>query len=194
MLLVMTGLSFAGGSTRGRRGGRPLPHFVDTWVLIFTVVYLIPEEPGSTPADLATHRAEHEAHHGLTDASSSIFCVVLALEVSTEWWDEWFGESSRKIAVPLLIFLMVVKFFLVALYFMHLKFDQPMLRRIFWFGAIVAMAVYGGTLTSMNFWEDSGTTRFNDPPPALDRPAEGGSDAAVEPGAGSGQTTADGGS
>ena len=154
----------------------------------------------STPtADLAGHttEAEHEAHHGPTDGQFfTIFWVLVvltALEVSTEWWDEWFGESSRKIAVPLLIFLMVVKFFLVALYFMHLKFDQPMLRRIFWFGAIVAMAVYGGALTAMNFWQDSGTTRFNDPPPAVTVPV-GGSEAEVTPGAGSGSTSADAGS
>lgn len=154
----------------------------------------------TSTADVAgpTSSADNaEDHHGPTDKQFFmifwVLVVLTALEVSTEWWDSWFGESSRRIAVPMLIFLMVVKFFLVALYFMHLKFDQPMLRRIFWFGAIVAMAVYGGALTAMNFWQDSGTTRFNDPPPAVTVPV-GGSEAEVTPGAGSGSTSADAGS
>lgn len=145
-------------------------------------------------ADPSEHSDDHS--HGATDKQYFqifwVLVVLTALEVSTEWWTDWFGEGSRKIAVPLLIFLMVVKFFLVALFFMHLKFDNPMLRRIFWFGTIVAMAVYGGALTAMNFWEDSGTTRFNDPPPASSS-QPGGSDAEATPGAGSGQTEVDGG-
>jgi cytochrome c oxidase subunit 4 len=145
-------------------------------------------------ADPAAHAEDHS--HGPTDKQYFkifwVLVVLTALEVSTEWWTDWFGEGSRKVAVPVLIFLMIVKFFLVALYFMHLKFDNAMLRRIFWFGSIVAIAVYAGALTAMNFWEDSGTTRFNDPPPASSaRP--GGSEAEVAPGAGSGQTEVDGG-
>jgi cytochrome c oxidase subunit IV len=113
--------------------------------------------------------SDEEHEHGASDKRYFqifwILVVLTALEVSTEWWDDWFGEGSRRIAVPLLIFLMVVKFFLVALYFMHLKFDNPMLRRIFWFGSIVAIFVYVVALSAMNFWQDSGVTRFNDPPP-----------------------------
>ena len=145
-----------------------------------------------------TTTSEHDEDHshGPTDQQYFkvfwVLVVLTALEVSTEWWTDWFGEGSRKIAVPLLIFLMIVKFFLVALFFMHLKFDNPMLRRIFWFGAIVAIAVYLGALTSMNFWEDSGNTRFNNPPPASST-QPGGSEAEVSPGAGSGNTEADGG-
>jgi len=59
----------------------------------------------------------------------------------------------------------VVKFFLVALYFMHLKFDPKMLKQVFYAGMLFAIFVYAVALTSMNFWGDSGTTYFNDPPP-----------------------------
>ena len=65
----------------------------------------------TSTADVAgpTSSADHaEDHHGPTDKQFFmifwVLVVLTALEVSTEWWDEWFGESSRKIAVPLLIF------------------------------------------------------------------------------------------
>ena len=123
--------------------------------------------------DSAVHPGEHHSH-GPTDGQYfTIFWVLVvltALEVSTEWWTDWFGEGSRKIAVPVLLILMVIKFFLVALYFMHLKFDSALLKRSFYFGMLLAIAVYGGALTAMNFWEDSGNTRFNNPPPVPPAP------------------------
>jgi len=150
----------------------------------------------TSTTDVVAPAQEHDEHsHGATDRQYFmvfwVLVVLTALEVSTYWWEDWFGEGAHKVAVPLLLVLMTIKFFLVALFFMHLKFDQPMLRRIFWFGAIVAMAVYGGALTSMNFWQDSGTTRYDDPPPAIDAPV-GGSEAETDPGAGSGSTSAGG--
>jgi cytochrome c oxidase subunit 4 len=142
------------------------------------------------------HFPEGEGYqHGATDRQYFIIFFILvgltALEVSTYWWEDWFGESAHKVAVPLLFVLMIIKFFLVALFFMHLKFDSPTLRRIFWFGTILAIAVYVAALSAMNFWEDSGTTRYDDPPPASANPA-GGSDAAATPGAGSGGAEAGG--
>ena len=118
--------------------------------------------------DSPVHPGEHHSH-GPTDGQYfMIFWVLVALtalEVSTYWWEDWFGESAHKIAVPLLIVLMVVKFFLVALYFMHLKFDSKLLKRTFYFGMLLAIIVYVIALSAMNFWTDSGNTNFNDPPP-----------------------------
>jgi len=118
--------------------------------------------------DSPVHPGEHHSH-GPTDGQYFIIFWVLvaltALEVSTYWWEEWFGEAAHKVAVPLLIVLMVVKFFLVALYFMHLKFDSKLLKRTFYFGMILAIIVYVIALSAMNFWTDSGNTNFNNPPP-----------------------------
>ena len=41
-----------------------------------------------------------------------------------------------------LILLAIGKFVLVAMFFMHLKFDRPILRRLFVTGIILAIAVY----------------------------------------------------
>jgi cytochrome c oxidase subunit 4 len=118
--------------------------------------------------DSPVHPGEQHSH-GPTDGQYfMIFWVLVALtalEVSTYWWEDWFGEAAHKVAVPLLIILMVVKFFLVALYFMHLKFDSKLLKRTFYFGMLLAIIVYVIALSAMNFWTDSGNTNFNNPPP-----------------------------
>ena len=123
--------------------------------------------------DSAAHPGEHH-DHGPSDRQYFIIFWVLvaitALEVSTYWWDDIFNADTKKIAVPALLIMMVVKFFLVALFFMHLKFDRPILRRIFWSGLLLAIAVYVVALSAMNFWQDSGTVQFNDPPPNVSPP------------------------
>ena len=50
---------------------------------------------------------------------------------------------------------MIVKFAVVCGYFMHLRYDNPLFRRVFVFGLILAVVVYLIVLTSMQFW-DSG--------------------------------------
>jgi cytochrome c oxidase subunit 4 len=119
--------------------------------------------------DSPVHPGEHH-DHGPTDRQYFqifvILVVLTALEVSTEWWP----EDARNIAVPVLLFLMVVKFFLVALWFMHLKWDPAILKRTFYAGMLIAIAVYVVALSAMNFWTDSGVTNFNDPPPAPPAP------------------------
>jgi caa(3)-type oxidase subunit IV len=92
--------------------------------------------------------------------------VVTALEVSTYWWP---SDWHRGAAVALIL-MMIVKFTTVAAYFMHLKNDALVLRRLFVAGLIVAAAVYGATLTSFTFWSHSGVPEFNDPPRAKPLP------------------------
>lgn len=120
--------------------------------------------------DSPVHPGEHHDHGASDSRYFKIFWVLVAitaLEVSTYWWDDIFNRDTKKIAVPLLIAMMVVKFFLVALYFMHLKFDSPLLKRLFYAGMVLAIAVYVVALSAMNFWTDSGVPYFDNPPPAV---------------------------
>lgn len=73
----------------------------------------------------------HEAHPN-RDRTYVIVALVLAaitgLETST------YFESAidfGRAAMPVLLVCMVVKFYLIAAYFMHLKWDHPILRRVF---------------------------------------------------------------
>ena len=51
--------------------------------------------------------------------------------------------------VGLLLILATMKFAIVAAFFMHLKFDSPMLRRLFITGIVLAGVVYSVALFTL---------------------------------------------
>ena len=55
-----------------------------------------------------------------------------------------------------LLIIMGIKFYLIAAYFMHLKWDRPILRRAFMTGIGIALVVYVITLTAFKFWNGPG--------------------------------------
>ena len=111
--------------------------------------------------------------HGPTDGQYfTIFWVLFALtalEVSTYFWESWFGEGDvvRRVGVAVLLTIMLIKFALIAGFFMHLRFDSALVRRVFIFGLIVAMVIYTVAMSAMNIWTDNGNPWFNDPPPEV---------------------------
>lgn len=120
--------------------------------------------------DSPVHPGEHHTHGPSTSTYFTIFWVLVAitaLEVSTYFWESWFGENAHYVAVPLLLILMAVKFVLIASVFMHLRFDATLLSRIFYFGLLVAVVVYVAAMATMNIFTDNGNPWFNDPPPAV---------------------------
>ena len=114
--------------------------------------------------------AEHDEHEHPSDKTywvvGGVLAALTALEVSTYWWpDEW-----HKFTAVTLIIMMIIKFALVALFFMHLRFDDKMLRRIFFFGLALALAVYIATLSAFVFWDDSGNIEETYPAPPRAKP------------------------
>jgi len=83
------------------------------------------------------------------DPSSLVVALILglftAIEVLTYFVD--FGDA----AIPTLLVLMVVKFVMVVLYFMHLKFDSPVFMRLFVTGLVLAVSVYAIMLAAFQF-------------------------------------------
>jgi cytochrome c oxidase subunit 4 len=76
-----------------------------------------------------------------------ILVVVTAVEIATSYLE---GSVSNAVIVALLLFWAVVKFVLVALYYMHLKTDQPMFKRFFTLGVVAAMVLYAAALASLH--------------------------------------------
>jgi len=75
-----------------------------------------------------------------------ILAVFTTIEVLTYFLD--FGPAM----LPTLIGLMIVKFVLVVLFFMHLRFDSKLFGRMFYAGLALALGVYLVVLTTFEFW------------------------------------------
>ena len=98
--------------------------------------------------NVATHDTEHDHP---TDARyirvATILGVVTALEVAT-----YFLNIPGAVLIPALLAMMVFKFFYVAAWFMHLRFDSPMFTKFFVTGLVLATLVYGIVLSVFEFW------------------------------------------
>lgn len=83
--------------------------------------------------------------------------IVTAVEIATYVWPDlpvWsWGQESNVGIITALMVLMAIKFFTVAWVFMHLKFDKPLLNRLFAAGLILAIAVYLAVMAAFRmFW------------------------------------------
>ncbi|MDQ3943857.1 MAG: cytochrome C oxidase subunit IV family protein [Actinomycetota bacterium] len=74
-----------------------------------------------------------------------ILAVVTGVEVGL-----YYTTLTGLVLVSLLLGLAVVKFGMVAAYFMHLKFDGRLLRRLFVTGIVLALGVYSVALFTMD--------------------------------------------
>ena len=102
--------------------------------------------------------AEHEVDETVHDHPSdlmyvkvAIFLAVLtALEVGTYFLE----DASTTLLVAILFPMMIIKFGTVIMYFMHLKYDNPISKRDFIFGLLLAIAVYTVVFAAFEFFVD----------------------------------------
>jgi cytochrome c oxidase subunit IV len=84
------------------------------------------------------HGAEHSHPTPVKYVGIAVLLgVITALEVGL-----YYINMPEGLLVAFLLVLAVLKFALVAAFFMHLKFDSPMLRRLFITGILLAGVVY----------------------------------------------------
>jgi len=104
------------------------------------------EEPLATPELEAAPGHDPLLHRGLEHAHPStvkyvgiaiLLGIITSLEVAI-----YYINMPDALMVSFLLLLAILKFSLVAAFFMHLKFDSPMLRRVFIAGIILASIVY----------------------------------------------------
>jgi cytochrome c oxidase subunit 4 len=74
--------------------------------------------------------------------------VVTAIEVALSYMVDDLGA----LFLPLLLILMLIKFFSVVLYFMHLKFDNAWFSILFYMGLFLAVGVYIAALLTFKFF------------------------------------------
>lgn len=87
---------------------------------------------------------EHTEHPDNSQyiAVGIILAVFTAIEVAISY-----AGVPGNIALPALIVLTVLKFTLVVLWFMHLRFDSGWFRRVFIFGLVAALVLYAATIS-----------------------------------------------
>jgi cytochrome c oxidase subunit 4 len=106
-----------------------------------------PVEPVEPAVDYdSAHEAEHPRDVLYIKVAAALF-VLTGLEVYTSY-AHWLGDAF----LPILLILMAVKFVLVVLFFMHLKFDAKIFGRLFWAGFFLAVAVYCTALATFHFF------------------------------------------
>jgi cytochrome c oxidase subunit 4 len=110
------------------------------------------DEPAATPELTAApgHGAvELHAEHSHPSPAKYVgiailLAIVTALEVAL-----YYIEMPEGLFVAFLMVLAFIKFTMVAAFFMHLKFDSPMLRRVFILGIVLAGVVYTVALLTL---------------------------------------------
>ncbi len=76
-----------------------------------------------------------------------MLAIVTALEVAI-----YYLESVEALLVPLLLLFSLIKFALVVLWFMHLRFDSRTYARFFMVGIAFAVTLYVIVLISLGVW------------------------------------------
>ena len=76
-----------------------------------------------------------------------VLAVITAVEIAVSYME---GDIPDGLIVVLLLAMMVVKFILVASWFMHLRTDQPVFKRLFIVGAIAAPLLYLVVLATLH--------------------------------------------
>lgn len=88
-----------------------------------------------------TQSAEaHETHHpsvGEYIEIGVVLAILTGIEVAL-----YYAPIAREVTVPSLIVLTIAKFALVVMWFMHLRFDSRIFRRLLLFGMLLAGAIY----------------------------------------------------
>lgn len=114
---------------------------------------------GSDPAPPAPDHTAAAPDHTADHAHPSdwqyikialLLALLTAIEVFT-YFESVHNMSAAALFIVLTL-LMVLKFVYVAAWFMHLKFDSVLFRRVFQVGIVMALGVYLAMLTAFEIW------------------------------------------
>jgi cytochrome c oxidase subunit 4 len=100
----------------------------------------------SIPTQVLDGAVEEYPRDKLYVITAVFLAVITAIEILVSelpdfpLWS-WGGDSNAGV-ITLLMLLMAIKFFSVAYVFMHLKWDKPLLGRVFYSGLALAVIVY----------------------------------------------------
>jgi len=101
--------------------------------------------------DVDIEPEDHPGEHW-TDLKFIYLAIGLAVITALEVAISYMVDDLGPIFLPALIILMLVKFFAVVSYFMHLKFDNRLFSLLFYLGLGLAATVYIIALFTFKFF------------------------------------------
>ena len=101
------------------------------------------------------HQTEHAVHHPTTKQYMVIAAILFAItivEFVLIWEKAGIDDDLGLSKIPLLVFLSAIKFAIVILFYMHLKFDNPFFLRVFLAGLALAFEILGASNPHFGMW------------------------------------------
>lgn len=116
---------------------------------------------GDVYPDIEDHPGEHASDRLFVKVFLGLV-VVTAVEVGWAYmpWEDSDSRAWTAVYWGGLMLMMGFKFFIIAGYFMHLRFDNKILTRVFYAGVVLAVAVYMIALCTFQLFSSAPTTGF----------------------------------
>jgi len=111
-----------------------------------------PTTADHTPASAgptSEHGDDHHEHPG--DAQYIKIALILAAITGAEV-AIYYVKALKGVLVPALIGFSIIKFVMVVAFFMHLRFDSRLFRRLFIAGVSLAIFCFTIVLTTFHVW------------------------------------------
>ena len=108
----------------------------------------------TTTGDAAeAHHAQDDLyHHEISDKNYILIALFLAVLTAMEVAVTEISSFPDALLIPSLLIMMVIKFFIVVSYFMHLKHDSAIFKFGFYVGLGGALVLYSVMLTTFHFF------------------------------------------
>jgi len=105
--------------------------------------------PGPVVAPSPAEGGTHHDHPSELEyiKIAGILALITGAEVAV-----YYIKSLKGVLVPILLVMSLIKFSMVVLWFMHLRFDSRLFRRLFVTGVVLAVFVYTAVLTTFHVW------------------------------------------
>lgn len=101
------------------------------------------------------HIGESDSSHHPAPSAYVGVAAILAIVTAAEIGLYYVSNVDAWLITVSLLVLMAIKFFLVAMWFMHLRFETQVFRRLFYGGLALAVAAYAVVLGASHvfpFW------------------------------------------
>ena len=110
-------------------------------------------DPAFSSSDPAMESPEPGVEEHYPDERQYIKVALILFAITMFEVGIYYVSGISKGVITVMIFSMIAKFTLVALFFMHLRFDSKLFRRLFVTGIVLAVIVYTVLLTTLHIWE-----------------------------------------